>query len=431
MIGAGVRGWAFPVTNPAVSLYRCENVSASTFPVKLNLGFTNAFRAPGVMEGCFGFESALDELAAELGIDPIELRLRNSVDVDQVSGERYSSRRLDDCFRRARDLAGWASRAELARANGDGLRRGMGVAGQIWWGSGGPPAHVVIRLGSEGIATVVSGSQDIGTGVTTTFAQVAAEAIGLPLDQVRVELGSTRHGLYAPVSGGSMTTPAVTPAVQAAGHDVRDKLLSLAGDLFEVSPGDLTLRAGEFTSADGALREPLSAVTEKLDKSQIVGTGSRGPNTEGVRVQTFGCQIATVAVDVATGEIRVERIVAVHDVGRIINPLGASSQAEGGILQALGFALSEERVVDPTTGTVLNPGLDDYKVPTMADTPEIVVDFIDRADTLASSVGAKGLGEPPIVPTAAAVANAVAHATGVRMREAPLTRQRFLEAAGS
>jgi xanthine dehydrogenase YagR molybdenum-binding subunit len=146
-----------------------------------------------------------------------------------------------------------------------------------------------------------------------------------------------------------------------------------------------------------------------------------------MRVNTFGCQIAQVAIDTETGEIEVERIVAVHDVGRVLNPLTASSQIEGGILQALGFALMEERVVDPTTGTVVNGGFEDYKMMTIADSPEIISELIDVPDPHLSTLGVKGLGEPPIIPTAAAVANAVAAALGVRMREAPLTRQRVLE----
>jgi CO/xanthine dehydrogenase Mo-binding subunit len=428
IIAIGIKGWTFPVLVPASTLYRCENVRTQNFPVKLNLGFSNAFRAPGVMEGTFGFEQAMDELAAMLDLDPIELRQRNEIQIDQDSGKPYTSKGLHRAMDRAAELAGWASREELQNAeHPDGRKRALGGASQIWWGGGGPPAHALVRLGSDGVATVVTGVQDIGTGVSTTFAQVAAEELGMPLDRVRIETGTTRYGVYAPVSGGSQTTPSLAPAVRAAAYDVRLKLQSLASDLFEVSPDDLELRDGEIRSKDGALREPLSEITGKLGNAQLVGSGSRGPNPEDQRIQTFGYQIAQVAVDEATGEIEVERIIAVHDIGRVINPLGASSQVEGGIFQALGFALSEERVVDPTTGSVVNANLEDYKLPTIADAPEIVVEFVDDPDPH-TPMGVKGLGEPPIVPTAAAVANAVASATGIRLREAPLTRRRFLEA---
>jgi CO/xanthine dehydrogenase Mo-binding subunit len=428
VLAMGVHGWVMPVVEPALSLYACPNARGSTFPVRLHLGFSNAFRAPGVMEGTFGFEQAIDELAQVLDLDPIELRRRNPVDHDQASGKPYSSKGLDRAMTRAAELAGWERRHELGSSDHpDGRRRGMGGASQIWWGGGGPPAHALVRMDSDGVVTVVTGVQDIGTGVSTVFAQVAAEELGVPVHRVRVETGSTRHGVYAPVSGGSQTTPSVAPAVRAAAYEVRLKLQSLAGDLFEASPDDLDLVDGEIRSRDGALVRPLSEVTGKLGDAQLVGAGSRGPNPDEHRVHTFGFQIAQVAVDVATGEIEVERVVAVHDVGRVMNPLAASSQVEGGILQALGFALTEERVVDPTTGTVVNAGFEDYKVMTAADCPEIVVDFVNEPDALIS-LGVKGLGEPPIVPTAAAVANAVAAATGVRLREAPLTRRRFLEA---
>jgi CO/xanthine dehydrogenase Mo-binding subunit len=429
VIAMGVSGlFVPPVVSPAATLYRCDNVRTMTFPVRLNLGFSNAFRAPGVMEGTFGFEQAIDELAEALELDPLELRRRNAVDVDQPSGLPYSSKGLEDAMARAAELAGWDDREALAATPGaDGRRRGLGAACQIWWGGGGPPAHALVRLGADGMATVVTGTQDIGTGTTTVLAQVAAEELGLPLDRVRVETGTTRYGVYAPVSGGSQTAPSVAPAVRSAANDVRGQILDLASDLFEVSADDLDLAGGEIVSADGGLRRPLSEVTGKLGRAQLVGTGSRGPNPEGMRVNTFGCQIVQVAVDVATGEVEVERVIAVHDIGRVLNPLTASSQIEGGILQALGFALMEERVVDGTTGTVVNGGLEDYKLPTIADCPEIVSELLDVPDPNLSTMGVKGLGEPPIIPTAAALANAIAAAIGVRMREAPITRRRILE----
>ncbi len=429
VIAMGVSGlFVPPVLSSAATLYRCENVRTATFPVRLNLGFSNAFRAPGVMEGSFGFEQVIDELAEVLELDPLELRRRNSIDVDQQSGLPYSSKDLQRTMERAAELAGWGDRHALADdPSSDGRVRGLGAACQIWWGGGGPPAHALVRLGADGVATVVTGTQDIGTGTTTVLAQVAAEELGLSLDRVRVETGTTRYGVFAPVSGGSQTAPSVAPAVRAAANDVRGQVLDLASDLFEVDADDLLLADGEIRTRDGGLRKPLSEVTGKLGHAQLVGTGSRGPNPDGMRVNTFGCQIAQVAIDTETGEIEVERIVAVHDVGRVLNPLTASSQIEGGILQALGFALMEERVVDPTTGTVVNGGFEDYKMMTIADSPQIISELIDVPDPHLSTLGVKGLGEPPIIPTAAAVANAVAAALGVRMREAPLTRQRVLE----
>ena len=425
VIGVGTAGWVFPVLNPAETLYACENVRSMVLPVKLNLGFSNAFRAPGVMEGTFGFEQAIDELADLLGIDPLELRLRNHADVEQGSGSPYTSKHLEACQRRVAELAGWADR-DRVRSDGR-IRRGMGLASQIWWGGGGPPAHATVRLGKTARPTLVCGFQDIGTGTMTACAVIVAEALGVGVDAVRVQAGDTARSGYGPTSGGSMTMASVAPAVRMAAHEVRTQVLDLAADLFEISASDLVLSGGAVASRDGTLRHELTEVTSKLGNSSLVGHGSRGPNPDGMRIHTFGCQVARVAVDTATGAVSVEKVWAVHDVGRILNPMGALSQVTGGVLQGVGFALTEERVVDPTTGTVVNAGLEDYKVPTMADTPEIVCEFVDSPDPHLA-LGIKGLGEPPIIPTAAAIGNAIAHATGVRMREAPYTPRRVLEA---
>lgn len=427
VLDMGAGGWVFAVTEPALTLYACENVRAMVFPVRTSIRAQNAFRAPGVVEGVTVLEQAMDELAAALELDPLELRRRNHVKCDQASGLPYSSKQLLACYDRAAELAGWADRDALREQHADGLLRGMGCATQIWWGGGGPPAHATVRLDAEARALVTTGIQDIGTGTLTTARMVAAEELGLPLDRVFARGGDTLPNVYGPVSGGSMTTPAVMPAVRSAAGKVRRILLGLAADVLEISADDLELSGGRIRSRDGALDVDVVEVTGKLGNATIDGSGARGPNPDGFRVNTFGCQIAQVAVDPGTGVVTVERVVAVHDVGRIVNPLTASSQAEGGVLQGIGYALSEELVVDPTTGYPVNGHLDDYKVPTIADTPEIVVDFVNVPDPNLPSLGSKGLGEPPIVPTAAAIANAFAHATGRRPAALPLTPARVLE----
>lgn len=428
VVAMGQGGWVMPVTLPALTLYRVEHARAATFPVKTNLRPQNAFRAPGVMEGVAVFEQAIDELAVALALDPLELRRRNHVDVDQKSGLPYSSKALLVCYDRAAELAGWADRNRLREPHADGLLRGMGCATQIWWGGGGPPSHATIRLDADARALVVTGIQDIGTGTLTSARLVAAEELGLPLDHVTAVGGDTAPNVYGPVAGGSQTTPSVLPAVRSAAGKVRKTLLQLASDVLEIAAEDLEIADRRIRSRDGALEVDAVEVTGKLGDATITGSGSRGPNPDGFRVHTFGCQIAQVAVDPGTGELRVERVVAVHDVGRVVNPLLASSQVEGGVLQGIGFALSEELVVDPTTGVPVNATLDDYKLPSIADVPEILVDFANVPDANLPNIGAKGLGEPPIVPTAAAIANAFAHATGRRCRALPLTRARVLEA---
>ncbi len=427
VVSMGQGGWVFPVMIPARTVYHCDNVRALTFPAKTNLRAQHAFRAPGVTEGVTALEQAMDELALALDMDPLELRRRNHAEVDQVSGLPYSSKHLLACYDRAAELAGWEARDELRLPQPDGLLRGMGCATQIWWGGGGPPAHATVRLDADGHALVVTGIQDIGTGTLTGARIVAAEELGLQLDHVTVIGGDTRNNVYGPVAGGSQTTPSVMPAIRSAAAKVRKTLLQLAGDVFEIAVEDLELRDGRVRSHDGAIDADVTEVTEKLGDATIDASGSRGVNPEGFVVNTFGCQIAQVSVDPGIGEVRVERIVAVHDVGRIVNPLTASSQVEGGVLQGMAIALSEEQVIDPTTGVPLNAHLDDYKIPTIADVPEIVIDFPNVGDLNLPNVGAKGLGEPPIVPTAAAIANAFAHATGRRATALPLTRARVIE----
>ena len=427
ILAMGQGGWVMPVLIPARTLYRCDDVRALTFPAKTNLRAQNAFRAPGVMEGTAGFEQAIDELALALDMDPLELRRRNHADLDQASGSPYSSKQLIACYDRAAELAGWANRDLLRKPQPDGLLRGLGCATQIWWGGGGPPSHATIRLDSEGHAVVVTGIQDIGTGTFTSAQIIAAEELGLPLAHIRVVGGDTAPNVYGPVSGGSQTTPSVMPAVRSAAAKVRKTLLQLASDVFEISASDLEVVDGRIRSRDGAIDADVTEVTEKLGAATIDGSGSRGVNPAGFVVHTFGCQIAQVAVDPGLGEVRVERIVAVHDVGRIVNPLTASSQVEGGVLQGMAFALTEEFVVDPTTGVPVNAHLDDYKIPTIADVPEIVIDYPHIPDANLPNTGTKGLGEPPIIPTAAAIANAFAHATGRRAAALPLTCARVLE----
>jgi CO/xanthine dehydrogenase Mo-binding subunit len=430
VIGMGAsNGMMVPaVHGPAMYTYASPNAHAMRFPVKLNLRAVNAFRAPGFVEGTTAYEQAIDELAAALGSDPLDLRRRLHVDHDQGSGRPYSGKSLLACYDRAAQLAGWAQRDELRANSSDGLSRGLGCATQMWFGSAGPAAECTIRIGADGVATVVTGIQDIGTGTLTSAQIVAAEELGLPLDRVRVVGGDTRPNVVAPLAGGSVTTASVTPAVRAAAASVRRALLDLASDTYEISPDDLVIRDGRIRSRDNALDCDYRELTGTLGAATVEGAGARTINSDEYTILTWGCQIAQVAVDPGLGTVIVEKICAVHDVGRIINPLLASSQVEGGVIQGVGYALTEERVIDPTTGAPTNGTLDDYKVPTIADTPVIVVEFINLPDPHAANTGAKGLGEPPIIPTAAAIANAFAHATGRRPRALPLTPARVLEA---
>jgi xanthine dehydrogenase YagR molybdenum-binding subunit len=422
----GWGGWSSPVEGPMQQLYSCPNVRTTTSAAKINQPPMKAFRAPGFVEGTFGLESLLDVLAAKLGLDPLELRRKNYADSD-LSGEKpYSSKNLMECYRRAEPH--WARRHEVRARSTDTVKRGVGMASQVWYGGGGPPSYAWIRVGSDGRATVVTAMQDIGTGTKTAMAQIAAEELGIPLDHVTVTLGDSARGPFASLSAGSSTTPSMGPAVRAAAADAKRQIIEIAAQRFDLEERVLEIESGHVVSADGNLHTPLVEVIGLLENAQILGKGARGPNPTGMTVLTFGVQVAEVAVDVETGEVWVDRIAAIHDVGRVINPLGARSQVEGGIIQGIGHTLSEHRIHDPRTGQILTTGLDAYKLPTIGDVPEIVCELIDEPDEHLTNLGSKGLGEPPIVPTAAAIANAIRDATGAEVHELPISREEMLRA---
>jgi xanthine dehydrogenase YagR molybdenum-binding subunit len=284
-----------------------------------------------------------------------------------------------------------------------------------------------VRLNEDGRVTIITGEGEIGQGASTVLRQIAAEELGLPIDRVGISAGDSARGPYASISAGSSTIPSMGPAVRAAAADAARQVIEIAAQRYHLEERVLSLQGGNVVSADGG-SWPLEEVVGLLEDAQILGKGARGPNPTGMQVLTFGVQVAEVAIDVETGEVRVERIAAIHDVGRVINPLGASSQVEGGIIQGIGHTLSEERLLDPETGTVLTQTLDAYKLPTSADVPEIVTELLDIPDRHLTNLGSKGLGEPPIVPVSAAIANAIRDATGADVRSLPITRDEMLRA---
>jgi len=403
----GWNGWSSPTEGPMQLLYACENVKTTTYSAKINQPPMKAFRAPGFVEGTFGLESLLDILAAKLDLDPLELRRRNYSANDPSDDRPFSSKNLLECYRRAEPH--WERRHEVRARSTETVKRGVGMASQIWYGGGGPPSYAWIRVGSDGHATVVTAMQDIGTGTRTAMAQIAAEELGIPLEHVTVSLGDSARGPYAAISAGSSTTPSMGPAVRAAAADARRQI-------------------EEIAEQSGKAGAPVAEIVSLLEDAQILGKGARGPNPAGMQVLTFGVQVAEVAVDIETGEVWVDRIGAVHDVGRVINPLGASSQIEGGIIQGIGHTLSEHRLHDPKTGRILTTSLDSYKLPTIGDVPEIVSELIDEPDIHLTNLGSKGLGEPPIIPVAAAIANAIRDATGAEVHELPISREEMLRA---
>jgi CO/xanthine dehydrogenase Mo-binding subunit len=361
------------LTGTYMTLYRCENVRAEQTSMKLNAGPSVAFRGPGYVEANFALESAMDELARKLGTDPIELRLRNYAERNQAEHKPYTSpQSLRRCIERVANVFEWKRK-----------RRGIGFASHDWMAGGGwPPATVEVNF-RDGRAEVIVGVQDIGTGPRTALAQIAAAELGIPVSSIDMRIGDTQPGLYGPTSSGSATLPTIGPALVEAARKAR--------------------KTGH-------------------------GRAERGENPEDKSIRTCGAQCVEVAVDTETGEVTVLRVVAAHDCGRIINPLLVESQVIGGVTQGIGYALAEERVMDERLGESLNANLEEYKVATVRDIPEIVNATESMPDEEANLLGSKGIGEPPIIPTAAAIANAIFDATGVRIRDLPITRDKLLMA---
>ncbi|MFL5802350.1 MAG: xanthine dehydrogenase family protein molybdopterin-binding subunit, partial [Roseiflexaceae bacterium] len=346
-----------------------------------------------------------------LQLDPIELRLRNYTEEDQKKQKSYTSAdSLRRCYERAVEVFGWHD-WQRPPANG-AKRRGVGFAAHDWMGGGGhPPGYAWVKLNTDGTADVITGTQDIGTGTRTALAQVAAEELGLRLDQLNLHLGDTANGPYSPVSAGSATQATIGPAVRAAAADAKRQLLEAAAPMLEEEVEHLRIRDGKVFvvgEPDNALT--VEEVCGRIAPHMIQGQGARGPNPEDKSIRTVGAQCVEVEVDVETGEVTV---VATHDCGRIINPTLVDSQVIGGVTQGIGFALTEERLVDAQSGVVLNANLEEYKVPTVADIPPIEHARVDVPDLEANPTGAKGIGEPPIIPTAPTIANAIFDAVGI------------------
>jgi xanthine dehydrogenase YagR molybdenum-binding subunit len=427
------RAFPSPLSGPPKELYACPNVRTDTASVFTHTGPAAAFRAPGYVEATVALECAIEALADRLGLDPLDVRTRNHAATDQVLDRPYSSKHLREAYQLGARAIGWERRAPTppgAVRNG-GKRRGLGMASQIWGGAGSAPAYADVRVNVDGTAEVRIGTQDIGTGAKTALTQIAAEALSLPVDRVRLSLGDTDFP-YSPLSAGSQTIASCGPAVRMAAEEARRHLMDAAASVLEAAPADIRLEADQFHVAGVPDRKiSLSELTSRMGNFTITGRGFRGPNPSDVTIRTWGAQFAEVEVDTETGEVSVLRIAACHDVGRVINPLQYTSQIHGGVIQGLGLALSEDHVTDPETGNVLDVGFDGYAVPRQAMIPEIEALAVNIPDPVANNLGVKGAGEPPMIPTPAAIANAVANALGVRITDLPITPMKVLRALGT
>jgi CO/xanthine dehydrogenase Mo-binding subunit len=413
--GSGGIGGGSGSAAPFLEIYRCPNIRTEESNVFMNTGPASPMRAPGWPQGCFALELAMDETARKLKIDRLELRRRNNDN---------PVRELE--FTLGAKAFGWERRSRAKKAAGP-IRRGIGVASAAWHAAGRPGPEALVIARRDGSVEVRVGTQDIGTGTRTILAMVAAEELGLGLERVSCAAGDTRLPYSVP-SGGSQTAPSNTPAVRQAAARLKRKLFAIAAPMLGVKARDLVARdATVQVRSDPSRRVAFDDVCKRIAGDSISGHGERVPNYGGLREAEAGCQFAEVEVDVETGIARVTEVVAVHDAGRILDPLTARSQVHGGVLMGVGFALLEQRRIDPALGLMVNPTMDDYKLVGPMDVPEIKTLFVEVANGI-NNTGVLGFGEVVHVATAAAIACAVYDAIGVPVRELPLTPDRVLAA---
>lgn len=412
--------------------YRFPNLDIESYEVLTNKVSVGAIRAPGAHNAAFAIESQIDEMSRELGLDPLQVRLQNAVaEGDEMpSQQKYPRIGLRETLEAVARSDLWRDREGFKRSAPPGKKRGVGLAIGGWLG-GLQPASAVVELNGDGTINVIVGANDV-TGTTTTFAQIAAEELAVSLDQVHVIVGDTRTAPFAGMSAGSKTLFTVGRAVKAAAEDARRQILAVAAERLGVTAEDeLELSGGEVRVKG----QPDKALTFRRIGGITTGFGAqhapivgRGSITARRQAPGFTAQVAGIEVDEETGEIAVLRWVSAQDAGFAVNPLNVEGQIQGGTAQGIGIALWEELVFDDA-GRLRNPSFLDYRMPTAADVPAIET-IIVEVPSEDGPYGARGVGEPSIVPGAAAVGNAVRDALGVRVTEAPITPERILRALG-
>ncbi len=414
-------------------VYACPNLDAPLRIVATDLNTPTWMRAPGAVSGMFALECAMDELAYALKIDPLELRLINYAEVDPESGKPFSSKALRECYRLGAEKFGWARRTPEPRSMRDGrLLVGWGMATGVW-GAFQQPASATITLRADGTARVASATSDIGPGTYTVMTMIAAEYLGLTPEQVHFELGDTRLP-RAPAQGGSWTTSSVGSAVHGAALDVGARLLALAQQ--EAGSPLAGAAAADVEMLDGRLRlkqDPSRAVViadlmRRHNLREVTVEHTSRPSAERRKYASLahGAQFVEVKVDPDVGTVRVTRAIEVTACGRILNPKASHSQEIGGVVWGIGMALQEATEIDHRYGRIMNPSLQHYHVPVNADVRGIETIFVEEDDTVVNPLGVKGMGELGMVGIPAAIANAVFHATGRRVRDLPITPDKLL-----
>ncbi|TFW19151.1 xanthine dehydrogenase family protein molybdopterin-binding subunit [Massilia arenosa] len=423
-----------PCTAVTRKAYQTESLHTTQKLMTLNLGVPTYMRAPGESTGSFALESAMDELAYKLMMDPIQLRLANYAERDPEKNLPWSSKSLRECYRVGAERFGWAKRtAEPGSMRAGRMLVGWGMATAAYPANR-QGAKASATLLADGTAVVRSGSHDLGTGTYTVMTQIAAEALGLPVSKVRFELGDTSMP-EAPVSGGSQTVASVGPAVWQAARGVRHKLILMAvadrgSPLHGVAVTDVDVADGWLShGTDRARREPIGAVLARHGGQSVTAQSNAEQEADKKKqfaMQSFGAVFVEVHVDPDVGTVRVPRIVGAYGVGRIMNAKLAHSQLMGGIVWGLGMGLMEKTEIDWRYGRAVNENLADYHVPVNADVGAIDIVVVDEQDQQINELGAKGIGEIGITGVAAAIANAVYHATGKRIRDLPITPDKLI-----
>ncbi len=390
-------------------VYDLPNWKHEHYTVYTNAGAARAFRAPGCPQAVFGMDQIMDEMAEKIGMDPVEFRLKNDTNQTRQKEWRIGAEKID-----------WQRRSKTPGSDTGVVKRGIGCAASIWW-PGGRGTQAAMKIFPDGGVEVRCGTQDIGTGTRTIVAAIAAEELGLKISQIRPMVGDSDYPKSGG-SGGSTTAPSVAPAIKNTAEKAKAKLIELAAQHFSVPPAEILWQDGT-ASVQGASNKKLSwkelcslLGTEPLE---VNGEWVEGLSSAGVA----GCQFADVSVDTETGKIKVEKIVAVADCGLILDRLTTESQVNGAVVQGISYALYEDRLMDPVTGTQINAEFENYRIAGAAEIPVIEVILYDEAER-----GVIGIGEPPTIPTSGAIANAVYNAIGVRMRELPMTPDKVLTA---
>ncbi|GAA4798484.1 xanthine dehydrogenase family protein molybdopterin-binding subunit [Streptomyces ziwulingensis] len=419
------------VLAPGQMLYTTPNVSQMYRTVALDVNTPTPMRGPGYSTAAFPLESAMDELAHELGIDPIELRRRNEPENDQASGRPFSTRRLRECYTVGAREFGWSRRNPRPRSTRDGdWLIGTGMATAVY-DTLRAPGQAGVRLDADGTAAIESSTSDMGPGTYTSMTQVAADALGLAVRNVTFRLGDTDMPT-APLHGGSLTMASVGSIVQNGCDTLRQQAIRLAVEdedspLSGANADDIVVRGGRLHLKDNPARgETYRQLLARNNRTHLEALGSWTPGQSRSAMYAYGAVFAEVAVDARLGLVRVRRMLGVFDAGRIISPKLADSQAIGAMVGGIGMALLEHTVTDHRDGRIVNANLADYLVPVNADVTNLKAIYVEGRDDEADPLGVKGLGEVVVVGVAPAVANAVFHATGRRVRDLPITAESLL-----